>query len=119
MTDVQAVALVVATLLIAGLGELLRRKQLREKYAALWLVVACLIVPLALFPPLLDIAADALSVADPVNLLLFVAVVFLLVLTVHLSWELSRLEEETRTLAEEVAILRLDQERRVAEQEGP
>ena len=31
------------------------------------------------------------------------AVAFLFVLTVHFSWELSRLEERTRTLAEEVA----------------
>jgi hypothetical protein len=36
------------------------------------------------------------------------------VLTIHFSWELSRLEERTRTLAEEVALLRDDLDRRSA-----
>ena len=31
----------------------------------------------------------------------------LLLVAVHLSWEASRLEEETRTLAEEVGLLRM------------
>jgi hypothetical protein len=34
----------------------------------------------------------------------------LLLVSVHLSWEASRLEEETRTLAEEVALLRMQVE---------
>jgi hypothetical protein len=32
---------------------------------------------------------------------------FLLLVCLHLSWEASRLEDETRVLAEEVALLRL------------
>ena len=34
------------------------------------------------------------------------AIVFLLLVCMHLSWEVSRLEERTRTLAEELALLR-------------
>ncbi len=34
----------------------------------------------------------------------------LLLVSVHLSWEASRLEEETRTLAEEVGLLRMQVE---------
>jgi hypothetical protein len=37
---------------------------------------------------------------------LFLAVAFLLLLAVHLSWEVSRLEGETRVLGEEIALLR-------------
>ena len=43
--------------------------------------------------------------ADPPNLLLFGAAVLLLLVCVHLSWEVSHLEEETRTLAESHALL--------------
>jgi hypothetical protein len=35
-----------------------------------------------------------------------IAIVFLLIVVMHFSWELSRLEERTRTLAEEIALLR-------------
>lgn len=46
------------------------------------------------------------GVVNGVSLVLFGGVVFLLLVTIHLSWELSRLEEETRVLAEEVSLLR-------------
>jgi len=35
-----------------------------------------------------------------------ICIVFLLLVCVHLSWEVSALEEETRTLAEDFALLR-------------
>jgi hypothetical protein len=88
--------------------ELLRRRQLREKYAILWLAVSVLIIPLALFPRLLDDVAGRLGVASGVSLVLFLGIVFLLLVCVHLSWEVSRLEEETRTIAEELALLRTE-----------
>ena len=34
-------------------------------------------------------------------------ILVLLLVSVHLSWEVSRMEEETRTLAEEVGLLRM------------
>ena len=40
----------------------------------------------------------------------FAAIVFLFFVVVHFSWELSRLEERSRSLAEEVALLRAELE---------
>lgn len=104
------VALVGSLLVLAGIVEMLRRRQLSEKYAALWLVVGVLILVLAVFPGLLVSLSNALGVALPTNLLFFVGIVFLTSVVLHLSWELSRLEDETRKLAEDLAILRLDVE---------
>jgi hypothetical protein len=86
--------------------ELLRRRQLREKYAMLWLAVALVVVPLSFFPRVLDRVAVKMGVASGVSLVLFLGIVFLILVCVHLSWEVSRLEEETRTLAEDLALLR-------------
>jgi hypothetical protein len=47
-------------------------------------------------------------VASGVSLVLFLGVVFLLLVCIHLSWETSRLEEKTRTLAEEIALIRAE-----------
>jgi hypothetical protein len=93
-------------LLFLGILELLRRRQLREKYAILWLVVALSVLPLAFYPRLLDGASRALGVASGASLVLFLGIVLLLLVCLHLSWEVSRLEEETRTLAEDLALLR-------------
>jgi len=96
--------------LLITIFEMLRRRQLREKYVLVWVMFSVAIIVLAVWPGLLDALADALNVVDPVNLLLFGAVTALLLVCLHLSWESSRLEEETRTLAEDIALLRLDVE---------
>jgi hypothetical protein len=88
--------------------ELLRRGILREKFAALWLLVSVALLVLAVFPGVLTRAASLLGIAVPVNLLFFLAAVLLLLVSVQLSYEVSRLEARTRRLAEEVAILRDD-----------
>jgi hypothetical protein len=109
--------LTVAALSVASMLELVRRRQLKEKYAVLWLVVGLGMLVLGAFPGLLNNVADAVGVKDPPNLLLFAAALLLLLVCVHLSWEASRLEEKTRTLAEEVALLRREMEERVAAQD--
>ena len=102
------IALVGSVLILAAIVELLRRRQLKEKYAVLWLIVGLVLVVFTAFPALLTRISSALGVAVPTNLLFFVAILFLVGVVLHLSWEASRLENETRKLAEDVAILRLD-----------
>jgi hypothetical protein len=104
------VPLIGALICLGTIGELLRRRQLREKYAVLWMLVGTGVVVLILFPGLLEMASRALGVLVPSNLLFFGAIVLLLSVSVHQSWELSRLEDETRKLAEDLAILRLETE---------
>jgi hypothetical protein len=106
------VELIGSVLVLAGIFELLRRRQLSEKYAVLWLVVGILLLVLTVFPGVLTSLAGATGVALPSNLLFFVAIVFLVGVALHLSWEMSRLENETRKLAEDLALLRLELERR-------
>jgi|tagenome__1003787_1003787.scaffolds.fasta_scaffold19797740_2 hypothetical protein len=97
---------ITGVVLVVFIVELLRRRQLREKYVVLWLVVGVAAIPLAFFPDLIDKAADLVGVSYGVNLILFLGIMFLLLTCIHLSWEVSRLEEKTRVLAEEVALLR-------------
>jgi hypothetical protein len=108
-------SLVTLTLLF----ELLRRRRLREKYAVFWAVVAMATLVIALFPSTLTTAADLVGVEVPANLLFFGASMLLLGVSIHQSYEMGRLEERTRTLAEEVGLLRLEVELdRPAEVEG-
>jgi hypothetical protein len=100
------VAIIGAVVVLVIMIELLRRRQLSEKYAALWLIVGIGVLILLVAPGLLRVVSQALGFEVPANLLFLVAVTLLLAVTVHLSWELSRLEEETRALAEDLALLR-------------
>ena len=106
---------VIALLVLVTLGRVLRNGNIREKYAFLWVLVGVATVVLALWPGLLEWLARLVGVAVPSNLLFFLSILMLLGVSLHLSLEVSELEDETRTLAEEVAMLNL----RVADLEPP
>jgi hypothetical protein len=103
--NVNWVGLAAAALLLGFVVELLRRGILRERFAALWLFVCGLLMLGALFPGLLTRAAQALGFQVVSNLLFFSAIVFLLLVAIQLSNEVSRLEARTRRLAEDLALL--------------
>jgi hypothetical protein len=97
---------IVGLVLLLVIFELLRRRQLREKYAVLWIVIGVGVIPLAIFPRGLDTVATMIGVASGASLVLFLGLILLLLICTHLSWEVSQLEEETRILSEEVALIR-------------
>lgn len=103
-------ALLLALALLLLVFELLRRRRLREKYAAIWVAVAAGTMLLSIFPGLLYSAASLLGVQTPSNLLFLISLVVLLSISLQLSGEVGQLEEQTRTLAEEVGSLRLELE---------
>lgn len=84
---------------------MLLTRRLREKYAVLWLLLAIVLLVLGCFPVLLNSATVMLGVQIPANLLFAAAIIVLLGIALHLSWELSQAEDEIRRLAEETAIL--------------
>ena len=96
-----------SAIILLTLFEMMRRHRLREKYALIWAMVAIAVITVAAVPALLVKTSEALGLEVPANLLFFGAAIVILVLTLQHSSELSRLEERTRTLAEEVALLRL------------
>jgi hypothetical protein len=107
---IEITPLIGGLLVLATTLELLRRRQLREKYAVLWLVVSAGIVLLGLVPGLLVWLTSALGFGLPSNLLFFLGTLILLLVSMQLSLEVGRLEDETRRLAEEVALLHADLE---------
>jgi hypothetical protein len=109
-TRVQIVAILVTVLLFALVLELVRRRRLVERYALLWMVAAFALLVLAIWRDLLEIGSDALGIAVPANALFLVAFAVIFVLLLHFSVATSRLGDETKILAQEVA--RLDEELR-------
>ena len=92
--------LILAILVCTFVVVQVRHQRMKERYAALWLIIGAIIIVLGAFPNLLNGVADFVGVALPVNL----------GVSIHLTLELSRLSEKTRILAEEVAILKALQE---------
>lgn len=87
---------------------LVRRGQLRGKYALLWLGVGVAMVGFALYPDILVPISETVGISYEPAIIFLAAIAFLFVVIVHFSYELSRLEDRTRTLAEELALLRAE-----------
>lgn len=83
-----------------------RRQRLRAKYSVLWVSLGAGLAVLASAPTLLERSSHLVGIRTPALMFLLMALTFLLVLSLHFSWELSRLEDRTRRLAEECALLR-------------
>ena len=119
MARLTVLTVAVAVLAFAVVFELLRRRRLREKYAVLWVAVSGVTVVLAVVPSLLQRAAAALGIATPSNLLFLGSLLILFAVSLQLSAEVGRLEEQSRRLAEEVGALRLHvDDLRVRAEEG-
>ena len=84
-----------------------RNQKMKEKYAALWLIVGVIMIVLALFPKLLDALSRLVGIETPVNLLFLLAIIMLMGISLHLTLAISKITDDMRTLAEEVAIMRL------------
>jgi len=113
------VAVVLCVIVVGLLVFLLRTHRIREKFAAVWIVLALAVTVLGAVPEIAFWLADLVGVQTPVNLLFAIGFVVLLAVCLQLSSEISNLEEETRTLAEELALLALEVRTRSSDELAP
>jgi hypothetical protein len=102
---IQIVIVLVAALLLVGVVDLVRRRRLLERYALLWLLSSIVLLGLAFWRGALDKIAEALGVAYPPNALFIVAFGFVLWLLLHFSVAISRLSDQSKILAQRLALL--------------
>ena len=102
---IQIIAILGASGLLLVVLELVRRRALLERYALLWLASAVGLLVLALWRGLLEVVADALGIADPPNALFFLAFAAILVLLLHFSAAVSRLADQSKVLAQRLALM--------------
>lgn len=98
--------------LIAGIGafifvlELVRRRRLKEEYSLLWLATAAALIILSLSRPVLDLLATTVGIIYPPSALFLVAVIFVLFILLHYSIVLTRLTQENKENAQQLALMR-------------
>lgn len=83
-------------------------KKLNFKLGLSWCFVALVIVVFAAWPGLLKKISHFLGIYDPVNMIFMFGFVLLIYIVVSLSMEISKLSEQNKKLAQEIAILRKD-----------
>jgi hypothetical protein len=102
---IQVITILVAALLLVGVIELVRRRRLLERYALLWLLSSTVLLGLAIWRGALDKIAEQIGVAYPPNALFIVAFGFVLWMLLHFSVAVSRLSDQSKVLAQRLALL--------------
>jgi hypothetical protein len=91
--------------------ELVRQRKLREEYSLLWLATAFVMLLVALWRDLLHSLAAFVGIAYPPNLLFLLAALFMLFILLYFSTVITRLTQENKEIAQQVALLRYELDR--------
>jgi hypothetical protein len=102
---IQIVSIVAAVALLIVVLELVRQRRLLERYALLWLLAAVVLLGLAIWRGLLEDIAGWIGIAYPPNALFVIAFGAILLLLLHFSVATSRLAEQSKVLAQRLALL--------------
>ena len=102
---IQILTVCVAVVLLVGVIELVRRRRLLERYSLVWLLSSFVLLGLASWRGALDRIAQEIGVAYPPNALFIVAFGFVLWMLLHFSVAVSRLTDQSKILAQRLALL--------------
>ena len=106
MERIQVFAILASAAICIGIVELVRKKKLMEKYSLIWIFSAVILITLSLWRNLLEQLADLLGIYYAPTALFIVLSFCGLGLLVHFSIAISKLTEENKTLAQEMALLK-------------
>jgi hypothetical protein len=86
--------------------ELVRRRKLREEYSWLWVLTGFVILVLASWHDLLLFVTRMIGAVLPTSTIFFFGLVFLFLIAVQFSMKISRLTDQIKNLAQEIALLK-------------
>ncbi len=103
---ISIVASIASIVLILVVLELIRGRRLKERYALLWLATGVVLLVLSAWRGGLNTVAGWVGVTGyPPAVLFAVATLFILVVLLHYSTVLSRLDDQNVLLAQRIALL--------------
>ena len=104
-TRIQILSIVASGGLLLLVLELVRSKRLLERYALLWIFSALVLLGLAASKTLLEKVSKTIGVFYPPTALFLIAFLFVMVLLLHFSIAVSRLQDQSKVLAQRMALL--------------
>jgi hypothetical protein len=102
---IQIVSIIGSLLIIGFVIELVRRRRLRVEYSILWLLAGTCLLALSVFRDGLDSFAEFIGVDYAPAALFLAAIVFGVLLFIHLTTVITKLADQNVSLAQRIAIL--------------
>lgn len=105
MAQVEIIAILGTVFLLGLILEMVRRRQVAENYALLWLLTAVALFILSLWRELLDILASLMGIFYPPAALFVIGFGFFLLILLQFSVIITQLNRKNKALAQQVGIL--------------
>jgi hypothetical protein len=105
MSRTQILAIISGVVLLILVLELVRRRRLREEYSWIWLLTAIGYLAIAAVPGLIERGAIIIGSVRPTSVFTFLGLFFLFLVSIQFSVQISRLAEQNKDLAQQIAIL--------------
>jgi hypothetical protein len=118
MSRTQILAIISGVVLLVMVLELVRRRRLREEYSWIWLLTAIGYLTIAAVPKLIERGAVLLGSVRPTSVFTFLGLFFLFLVSIQFSVQISRLAEQNKDLAQQIAILDSEIRRLSQSQDG-
>jgi hypothetical protein len=99
-------AIAASILIMALVVELVRRRKLREEYSWLWLVTGALIILLVIWYDFLVFLTHLIGAIAPTTTLFIFGLLFLMVISLHYSIQISKLSCQVKEMAQELTLLK-------------
>ena len=106
MGRIQIIAIISSLLFLFYIARLILKGKLREEYAIMWVICTAILVVFSFWRDGLATISNLLGVYAPPNTVFIGAIVAILIYLLHLSIVVSKLQEQNKTLAQEIAMLK-------------
>ncbi len=85
---------------------LIRKRRMKIEYSILWLGVSFIILLMSIWQDLGDRIAHFMGIDYPPALFFLVAIVFVLLILLHFSLEMTKLKDQFKTVVQELSLLK-------------
>ena len=106
MERIQIVAIIASLSFLGSVLTQIKKGKLREEYAFVWILSTLALIGFSFWRSGLDLLGHAFGVYEPLNLIFTGAIFAILIYLLHLSTTVSRLQQQNRTLAQEIVLLK-------------
>ena len=83
----------------------IKQKKLNLQYTLTWILLLFCILLVTIFPSLLNLLANLMGIALPINMIFFLGFVFTLVIIFRLTSAISKQSEQIKEITQKIALM--------------
>lgn len=106
MSRITILSVSASLILLLYLLEMVRRRKLRTEYSILWLFGSAVMLVFSINKNWLDYVSQAVGIFYPPSFLFLIGMFFMLLILIHFSITISKLQQMNKKMAQELALLK-------------